>query len=90
MKDHYNKTSKERVPGLIILEKIGEKKIIRKKELGSTVTWTIESTSYIAGITRYTSVCSDLNFNGEISFQNGLMLLEIYEPKYNSYLWAVE
>ncbi len=90
MKDHYNKTSKERVPGLISLEMIGEKRIIRKKELGNTVTWTINEELFIDNITIYTAVCSDLKLNGEISFQNGFMLLEIYEPKYNSYLWAVE
>jgi len=90
MYDDHDNQSEERVPGLITLEKLGEKKIIRKKELGSTVTWTVNSTSYIANITRYDVVSSDLNLNGEISFQNGFMLLEIYEPKYLSYLWAVE
>ena len=88
--DHYYKTSKEKVPGLITLEKIGERQIIKKKELGSTITWTIEAVTYIANKTSYTAVCSDLNLNGDISFQNGFMLLEIYDPKYLSYLWAVE
>ena len=90
MYDDNDNQSEERVPGLITLEKLGEKKIIRKKELGGTVTWTVNSTSYIANITRYDVVCSDLNLNGEITFQNGFMLLEVYEPKYMSYMWAVE
>ena len=90
MFDDNDNQSEERVPGLITLEKLGEKKIIRKKELGGTVTWTVNSTSYIANITRYDVVSSDLNLNGEISFQNGFMLLEVYEPKYFSYFWAIE
>ena len=90
MMDDYGEKSEERVPGVITLEKLGEKKIIRKKELGSTLSWTINSVSYIANITRYEAVCSDLNLNGEISFQNGFMLLEIYEPKYLSYFWTIE
>lgn len=90
MADVNDDTGKEKVPGVITLEKLGERKIIKKIELGSTVTWTINSTSNIANITRYDAVCTDLNLNGEISFQNGFMLLEIYEPKYLSYLWAVE
>lgn len=88
--DKYQNTSEERVPGIITLEKIGKKKIVRKKELGNTVTWTINSTSYIANVTRYDAVCSDLNLNGDISFQNGFMLLEIYEPKYLSYWYAIK
>jgi len=87
--DHYYKTSKERVPGEITLEKLGEKKIIRKKELGSTLTWTITNVSYKSNITRYIAVCTDLNFNGEISFENGFLALEIYKPKYSKYLFAV-
>ena len=89
--DDNDDQSEERVPGVITLEILGEKKIIRKKELGSTVTWTIEAETSIANTIHYTVVSSDLNLNGEISFQkNGFMLLEIYEPKYMSYLWAAE
>jgi hypothetical protein len=73
--DHNYNTSKEKVPGEITLERLGEKKIIRKKELGSTITWTITDGSYSSNITRYSAVCSNLNFNGDISFENGFMIL---------------
>lgn len=90
MVDDKDNQSEERVPGVITLEKLGENRIIRKNELDNTVIWTVESEMEIANMIHYSVVNSDQNLNGEISFQNGFILLEIYEPKYYSYLWAVE
>lgn len=72
----------EKRSGVINLRLEDDKKIISKKENGKSVTWTITGDMEIAGIKRYTAECSDKTLSGEITFQNGGLLVEIYEPKY--------
>ena len=75
----------EKRSGLISLSLEDDKKIITKKEKGERIFWTITSEREMAGgTTRYTAECSDVTLSGEITFQNGGMLVEIYEPKYLS------
>ena len=75
----------EKRSGLISLSLEDDKKIITKKEKGERIFWTITSEREMAGgMTRYTAECSDVTLSGEITFQNGGMLVEIYEPKYLS------
>ena len=80
----------EKRSGVIILSLEDGKKNISKKENGEIVIWTISSDMVIAGITRYTAECTDVTLSGEITFQNGGMLVEIYEPKYLSLFYLVK
>lgn len=79
-----NADVEEKRSGVIILNLENDKKSISKKENGESITWTITGDMEMAGITRYTAECSDVTLSGEISFQNGGMMVEIYEPKYLS------
>jgi len=76
--------------GVIILSLEDGKKTISKNENGENVVWTITSDMEIAGITRYTAECSDVTFSGEITFQNGGMMVEIYEPEYLSVFYLAQ
>jgi len=77
----------EKVSGTIILSKVDGKKIINKSENSKSITWTITGDIEIAGITRYDAECSDTKLSGEITFQNGGMMVEIYDPEYKSYFF---
>jgi len=88
--DDKDNNTEIRTTGVITLEKAGDKKIIKKTESGSTVSCEITGESEIANMIRYSSDCSDKALNGEISFQNGSMVLEIYEPTQMSHIYAVE
>ncbi len=80
----------EKRSGVIILSLEDGKKNITKKENGESITWTVTSDMEMAGITRYTAECSDVTLSGEITFQNGGMLVEIYEPKYLSLFYLAQ
>ena len=62
-------------------------KIITRTKSDNTTIWKVTSDMEIAGLTRYSVDCSDPKLSGEITFQNGGLMLEIYDPTYSSMLF---
>lgn len=79
-----NADVEKKANGVITLSLVNGVKTITQSENGNTVTWTVTSDMEIAGLVRYTVECSNPKLSGEMSFQNGGLLLEIYEPAYSS------
>ncbi len=77
----------QKAGGVITLSIANGVKIITKSENGNTIIWTVTSDMEMAGFIHYTVDCSDPKFSGEITFQNGGLLLEMYEPSYSSLLF---
>ena len=86
--DDSDEQIEEAWQGVISLGGDGENKIITKVENESTLTWTVTSEMTIAGNTSYSVDCSDPKYSGEITFQNGFLMLQVYEPSYMSYFFA--
>ncbi len=74
----------QKASGVISLSILNGVKIITKSENDNTIIWTVTSDMEIAGLIRYSVECSNPEFSGEITFQNGSLLLEMYEPSYSS------
>jgi len=82
-----NSQVEEKANGHITLSIADEVKTISKSENGNALIWTVTSDMEIAGLIRYTVECSNPEFSGEITFQNGGLMLEVYEPDYSSFLF---
>jgi len=70
--------------GIITLSLENGRKIITRTKSGNTTIWKVTSDMEIAGLTRYSVDCSDPKHSGEITFQNGGLMLEMYDPTYSS------
>jgi len=77
----------QKVGGVITLSISNGVKIITKSENDNTIIWTVTSDMEIAGLIRYSVECSNPKFSGEVTFQNGGLMLEMYEPGYSSLLF---
>ena len=74
--------------GTITLSAEGENKILTKTEGDNTIIWTVTSEMMMGGINRYSVDCTDAKYIGELTFQNKIIMIEVYEPEYMSYIFA--
>ena len=86
--DDSDEQIEEAWQGVISLGGDGENKIITNVENESTLIWTVTGEMTIAGNTSYSVDCSDPKYSGEITFQNGFLMLQVYEPSYMSYFFV--
>lgn len=79
-----NTSVEQKADGVISLNIANGVKTITKLENSTTVIWTVTGDMEMAGLIRYDLACSNPKLSGEASFQNGSLLLEMYEPEYSS------